>query len=165
MTKRANRQSVKIVAPKHAIGDKVRVGGEHAVTTALLDKVDRDIVANLGSQYLEWVSDDLRKLEAALAELHSGDDIESSSMRRFRAVLHEIRGMGGTFGFQLVSTIADQMHRMVHKFDAIDAARIDALTVHTDALKLVVSENLREDGGARGREVLRGLQKVYEKYV
>ncbi len=165
MSKRANGKPVNIVVPKHAIGDKVRIGGQHAVTPAVLDKVDRDIVANLGPQYLEWVGKDLQKLDAALERLQSGDGIESPSMKEFRALLHEIRGMGGTFGFQLVSTIADQMHRMVHKFDAVDEARIGALSVHTDALKVVVSEKLLEDGGARGQEVLRGLQKVYEKYV
>ena len=86
-------------------------------------------------------------------------------MRHFRKIVHDIRGMGGTFEYDLVTTIADQVHRLVHAFEAFGPEQVLTLRVHVDALKVVVAERLNGDGGARGREVLAGLQKIYQKYV
>jgi len=57
------------------------------------------------------------------------------------------------------------VHRLVHAVGTLGGDHLLALRVHVDALKVVVAERLTGDGGDRGREVLDGLQKVYQKYV
>ncbi len=76
-----------------------------------------------------------------------------------------MRAMGGTFDFSLVTAICDQMYRLVSELDEIERDRLAALKVHYDALKLVVAEDLRGDGGERGQAILIGLRQVYAKYA
>ncbi len=151
--------------PPNQVAAKVSKGGPNAVTAENLKNLDENIVASLGGQYLEWVEADLVKLDASLAKIETSDTIESASVRDFRKIVHDIRGMGGTFEFDLVTTIADQVHSLVHAFESFGPEQVVALQVHVGALKVVVAERLKGEGGRRGREVLDGLQKVYDKYV
>lgn len=157
--------SVIFERPPNRIAGKVSKGGPDAVTEHRLAALDEHIVAKFGDQYLEWVENDLVRLREALNGIKAGADVDAPSVKAFRAIIHDMRGMGGTFEYDLVTTIADQVHRLVHAVGTLGGDHLLALRVHVDALKVVVAERLTGDGGDRGREVLDGLQKVYQKYV
>ena len=156
--------NVEFIDAPHEIAGKVSKGGANAITEDLLSRTDKNLIVNMGAQYLDWVNADIQLLDQALSEIKDGADLESDAVKSFRACIHELRGMGGTFEYDLVTAIGDQMYRIVHNCDAIDAGRIMALRVHLDAIKVVVSEELKGDGGERGREVLSGLLQVYKKF-
>jgi len=151
--------------PPNPIAGKVTKGGPDAVTEDRLAALEEEIVAKFSDQYLEWVENDLARLLDALDGIEAGAHVDAPSVQAFRTIIHDMRGMGGTFEYELVTTIADQVHRLVHAVGTLGADHLLALRVHVDALKVVVAERLTGDGGKRGREVLDGLQKVYQKYV
>lgn len=157
--------SVVFERPPNPIAGKVTKGGPDAVTEERFAALEEDIVAKFSDQYLEWVENDLVRLRKALEVIEAGAHVDAPSVQAFRAIIHDMRGMGGTFEYDLVTTIADQVHRLVHAVGTLGAEHLMALRVHVDALKVVVAERLTGDGGERGREVLQGLQKVYQKYV
>ncbi len=155
---------VEILNPPHAIAAKVEQGGPNAITEDLLERTDKNIIANFGAQYLDWLQSDIHELNQTLQAMDGGVDIASPDVVTFRACVHELRGMGGTFNFNLVSAIGDQMYRLISNCERVDQDRVEALGVHVDTLKVVLAEKLDGDGGERGRQVLAGLQKVLEKF-
>ncbi len=160
-----NDDDVQIFMPPNEIAKKVSVGGPGGVTEDQLDRSEMNIKTNFGAQYPEWLADDLRKLEDAFAEMIDGIAADHHAVEACRDCVHEMRGMGGMFGYDLITSIGDQMYRLVSSSDTIGPGRLAALRVHHDALKLVAGEKLQGDGRPLGQKVLAGLQQVYAKYA
>lgn len=160
-----NDDDVQIFMPPNEIAKKVSVGGPGGVTEDQFDRSEMNIKTNFGAQYPEWLADDLRKLEDAFAEMIDGIAADHHAVEACRDCVHEMRGMGGMFGYDLITSIGDQMYRLVSSSDTIGPGRLAALRVHHDALKLVAGEKLQGDGGPLGQKVLAGLQQVYAKYA
>lgn len=156
------KDSVEIFMPPHPIANKVTVA-DKPMSKAEFERTEANLRANFGVQYMEWLKEDMLHLERAVGGLTGQEAKDALDQARVR--LHEMRAMGGTFDFSLVTAICDQMYRMVAELEEIERERFAALKVHFDALKLVISENLRGDGGERGQAILTGLRQVYAKYA
>jgi len=145
------------------ISHKVRKGGGDAVTAERLEQINKDIVENLASSFLETVTDELPEMEELIAVISVGDSWDDEIPHGFRRHIHDLRGMGASFGYPLVSEIAGQIHGIIHRYPMATAEQFAAIRVHMDAFKLVLVENLKAEGGARGDEIMAGLRKVFLK--
>ena len=154
---------VEILKPPHSITGKVSVGGPNAVTEDLLDRTEATLLANFSGQYLEWLKEDIQHLEREMRRLAT--ERAGEALDAVRGRLHEMRGMGSTFQFDLVTKISDQMYRLLSELDELDHERIAALHVHYDSLKMVFAKKLKGDGGEVGQVIMDGLQKVYVKFA
>ncbi|MBT6096350.1 MAG: hypothetical protein HOH04_15800 [Rhodospirillaceae bacterium] len=156
---------VEFIKPPHRIASKVAVGGPGAISEGDLERIDNAIVANLGGAYLEQVTADIENMKRALSRIRPGDGVNSKAVKWLREIIHEVRGMGGTYGFDLVTAIGDQMYRLIHSNDTLGVDHIAALSVHLDTINMVIKEQIKDDGGKRGRELITGLQNVYRKFA
>jgi len=108
-------------------------------------------VARLGAAYLTWADADIRALTACFARL---DDASSpDAMADLFAIAHNMKGQGTTFGYPLVTRIAQALCRLIEQ--APDA--VAAIGAHVAALARVVGERLEGDGGEAGRSLLEDL--------
>lgn len=155
---------VEIFMPPHTIANKVTVGGPNAVSAQNLDRTDKQIVANLSAQYVDGVTEDLKMLDRALAKLEGSSASPAEDLQAFHDIVHEVRAMGGTFEYDLISSIGDQLYRMVDKFETAGPEQVDAIRVHLAGMQMVIKEKLQGDGGATGQALKAGLQKVYAKF-
>ena len=154
----------RVLTPSHTIKFKVKKGGAGAVTKDLLKKIDDDLEANLGDQYKGWVSDDLTAMEAVMMQIEAQDGERGERIEALRDIVHETRGMGSTFGSNLITAIGDQLYRLCDHEGDSGPGRVAAMRLHLETMKMVIAEDIREDGGQRGQEVLASLRTVYEKY-
>ena len=76
-----------------------------------------------------------------------------------------MKGLGGTFGFDLMTIIADRFCQMIHKIDRIREDEIEAIRVYIDAMTLVINEEIKGMGGKEGKKILSGLEKVSNKIL
>ncbi len=157
-------KSVEIVEPRHTIAEHVEKDGPGAVTAADLKRFDRNIAANLGFEYMAWVQADMANLELALQRIEAGGETAGQATNDFRAIVHETRGLGGTFGYNLISAIGDQLYRMLDNVETPGPGQTTAIRLHLDAMKTVLAEGLKGDGGDRGQDVMVGLRDVFKKY-
>lgn len=114
-----------------------------------------DLANDYPLQALARVAD----LEGALHALPA-DGAAGDALGKIYAIAHEMRGLGGTFGFPLVTDIADSLCALLEDRTEASAPLREAIGVHVDSLRLVLSEPIIGDGGARGTELLDGLRNV-----
>lgn len=159
-----SEEKVEIINSPNAVKAKVRIGGPGAVDAVALERAEQAIAA-MGDQYLDWVQEDLAKIDAAYKDLSaSGSDAEE--LDRVFQVAHDMKGQGGSFGFDLITAIGDQLCRMIEKMDGeAGSAEINAIGVHIDAMKMVIAQDMKGDGGEAGDQILDGLEKVMEKVL
>ena len=68
----------KVIKPPTSLNDKVGIGGPGAVDLQAIERAEQAI-ANLAGDYLEWVEEDLERIQNAANALKSatGDDVAS----------------------------------------------------------------------------------------
>ena len=111
------------------------------------------------------VAEDLIKIEKAYTKLAAASGDRKEEMNGVFQIAHDIKGQGGSFGYDLMTAIGNELCRLVEKTDVAGAGEIEAVKLHIDALKLVIAGDLKGNGGKEGEKLLSGLQQICDKLV
>lgn len=153
---------LEIINPPNTLKNKVREGGPGAVDLATLERAE-NAIAEMGDSYLGWVQEDLQKIDVAYKVLvaASGDRKKEADM--VFQIAHDIKGQGGSFGFDLMTVIGNELCRLIERSDSFGDAEVKAIKVYIDALKLVIQVGMKGDGGADGQALVQGIRQVSDK--
>lgn len=122
------------------------------------------IFDEMSEDYPDWVSDQIDRLY----ELHRRC-VDSPEQRRvlfeqITAQAHDLKGQGGTFGYPLVTAFATSLNRFSAIRNDITDAHVEIVKAHIDAMRAVIRDRIKGDGGEIGAALQRGLAQVIEKY-
>ena len=119
-----------------------------------------DELDDLRDTYLTWTRESLEKLDGLLVALAGDGDADATADEIF-AIVHNIKGMGTSFGFQLMTDsghlLCDYL-RIRPKGVRADAAFVTSMV---KAMHVIIDNNITGDGGPSGArliEKLTGLQ-------
>ena len=155
-------EDAQIIKPPPTLQSKVEKGGPGAVDMEALAKAE-EVIANLSDDYLDWVNEDFERLENAYEQLKSGEGDEAENLDTVFQIAHDMKGQGGSFGYDLMTAIGDHLCRLVEKVDKAGPREIQMIRIHIDAMRVVITKELTGDGGDEGRKLLMGLTLVGEK--
>ncbi len=127
-----------------------------------LEEADK-VVQNLAGDYLKWVSDDIRALQEHVDGLEQGTLEEKPALDEIFRIAHDIKGQGGSFGYDLMTVIGNHLCRFIENTESATPAHLDVIKVHIDAMRLVVSQKIEGDGGGVGNKLVRGIEAVVAK--
>jgi hypothetical protein len=146
-----------VIVPTEKLADKVGLG--RGFDAALLQEVSRDVAA-LGTEYVSEAILDVERMGAALHGANrAGSDIDARRyLNEIRCLAHDVRGLGGSFDFPLVTQIASRLYDVLDEYPDLPQQCLDLIGVHVGALRVILSQQLRGDGGDVGRELLSGLR-------
>ena len=153
---------VKIIRPPQTLQGKVEKGGPGAVDMNALAKAE-EVIANLAGDYMDWVREDLVRLEAAYDVLKAGAEDDLDNIDAVFQIAHDMKGQGGSFGYDLMTAIGDHLCRLLDGLPKAGARERGMIRVHIDAMRVVVTKELKGDGGDEGRQLLMGLTLMGEK--
>ncbi len=118
----------------------------------------KDLSSGMG----DWIRADLERLTATrnafLNNKQSPERIEN-----LHRAAHDLKGLGQTYGFPIVSVIADTLCKAITRAVENGALPEDVVNAHVDALRAVVNLNLRDMDSSPAIELLRGLSRLVEK--
>ncbi len=117
-------------------------------------------VQELVADYLAWVGGDLATLEGVLDELVPTSPRAADLLGRAREILHNMKGNGSTFGYDLITEIAQSGGEILRKQQAIDDTRREALRHHVAALRVVVDKKITGPGGEPGKRLMGRLHAI-----
>ena len=157
-----DKPQAQVIRPPQTLQNKVDKGGPGAVDLDALAKAE-DVIANLADDYLTWVQEDLARLEAAYAEMEKGEGDPKELLDNVFQIAHDMKGQGGSFGYDLMTAIGDQLCRLVEKMDQVTPREVGMVRVHIDAMRVIIVKELKGDGGDEGRKLLMGLSLVGDK--
>lgn len=151
-----------IIRAPQTLQNKVEKGGPGAVDLDALARAEA-VIANLADDYLDWVREDFVRLEAAYDVLVSGEGDDVANLEALFQIAHDMKGQGGSFGYDLMTSIGDHMCRLLEKVDKAGPLEIAMIRLHIDAMRVVITKELKDDGGAEGRKLMMGLALVGDK--
>lgn len=132
--------------------------GETGSLSATLARAEA-VVADLAKDYAAWALADVAKGRKALAAAtddapHRGQHIEAL----FR-VAHDLKGQGASFGYPLITKLGHSLCALTRdRALEYQAKHLDLARSHLDAIELVLSKNIRGDGGKVGGELIAKLE-------
>lgn len=150
-----------IITPPNTLKGKVTVGSS-GVDLEMLEKAEQ-IIASLQGNYLEWVVEDLNKLQAHYDRAVADQAGRMQAVADIFHVAHDIKGQGGSFGYHLMTTIGNQLCRFTETLTDCGPAELEVIKLHIDAMRLIISERMEGTGGTVGERMVAGLQAVVAK--
>ncbi len=138
--------------------------GPDGVDAAMLERAEA-LMQNLQGDFVVWVQEDLRKLQQHFdAAMALPVEERDHAMKEVFGVLHNMKGQGGSFGYMLVTHIANMMCRFMETRTAFGQGEMETVLVCINAIRLVVAERMAGDGGTKGEKLIKGLELVIQKF-
>lgn len=139
--------------------------GPDGVDAAMLERAEA-LIANLQGDFIVWVQEDLKKLQQSFDNA-SAQPVEerAHAMQEVFGVLHDMKGQGGSFGYPLITHVANTLCRFMEVRSSFGPSEMSAVSLHINALRLIVAERLNGDGGDKGQKLVNGLELVLQKFA
>lgn len=118
-----------------------------------------EAVGKLADQYRGWVRGDIEKLRECLDAATAGGPARGDAYKRIRAIAHDMRGQGTTFGYPLVTRVAKSISQTLKALPE-DGDADAALLAHVDAVDAIIQQDVADAAGAVAREIVETLESA-----
>jgi hypothetical protein len=121
------------------------------------------VLAELAAEYPAYAAADLDEMEAAFDALWArfegapGEIEAPDAIRAVFAVAHNMKGQGASFGYELVTVIAESLCVEMRDRARADLGAAERWGAHLAALRAVLEDRLTGDGGPQGAALLAAL--------
>ena len=142
-----------LIPPNNTL--RLKVGGGR-LDMAAVAKAEAAL-KSLSGNFAEWLDDEIAKLEAARARTKlngmAGPDGES-----FYIHAHDLKGLGGTYDFPLITRLAGSLCRLVEEPASRPAAPAALIDAHINAIRAALRDNVRTDADPTVQALATGLE-------
>jgi hypothetical protein len=125
--------------------------------------VNADVVAraeaalkSLAGQFARWLQDEIDKLEGANGRI-ALEGLAGEAGETLHIHAHDLKGLGGTYEFPIVTRIAGSLCRLLDAGRA--EAPLDLINAHVEAIKSVVRDGIRDEGHPVGGPLVASLEE------
>ena len=115
-----------------------------------------DMMARLRREFLETAGDRLDEMEGLVDAVRRGMAGDSSRLSDLRRLAHSLKGMGGTFGYPLISVISHRLEDFLEDAAVFEASLVNDSQIFLDRMRDVIDGVLDPDD-ARTAEIVRAL--------
>lgn len=149
-----------LIPPSMALQQKV--GPEQLLDNAVLTQLE-GALDHLETEMSGWLKHDLHRLILARDNFLTDNSAEEFVSALYRAA-HDLKGLGATYGFPVVSVIADTLCKLLRSAgDAGTPPQHDLVNAHVDALRAVVNLDIRDHSNSPAAELVRSLHTITQK--
>lgn len=118
---------------------------------------DRELQDN----FLKWTEQSLSELRSHHSSLCRDPD-NSSIVDEIYAIAHNIKGMGASFGFTLMTETGVSFCRYIRSLDGRKADP-DVIDAHIRSLEVILSNRIIGEGGEVGRDLIDRLTSIVDR--
>lgn len=122
-------------------------------------------VKQLKFEYEKWLIDDLKVLDDLLVEFKNNKEMREEAFKKIREKIHDVRSEGSTFGYSLISTIANSMCYLIVEAPNGEIPPYELFLIHMNSLRLVVEKNIEGTNSDGAKTLLKSLDAMVSKYL
>ncbi len=109
------------------------------------------------AQFAQWLQDEIDKLDAARAQV-AIEGLSSSAGETLYTRAHDLKGLGGTYDFPIVTRAAGSLCRVVDSAEARAVAPLGLIDSHIHAIKAMIRQNIRDESHPVGLAMVVSLE-------
>lgn len=146
---------IEVINPPNML--KVKIGGK-------LPAVDEDAIRRaemaieqMSVEFADWLGEEVDKLEAAFIRTKS-DGMNSEAGEELFTVAHDLRGLGTTYEFPIVTRMAASLARLVETEDQRDTIPVKLVEAHVRSIRAALLQNIRTEENPVGAQLAEELE-------
>lgn len=140
-----------IITPPNML--KVKAGGKLGFNAEAVRRAEAAL-DNLSSEFDDWLEQEIRLLETARDEARR-DGLGGKAGETLYLKAHDLKGLGVTYGYPIVSRLGDSLSRMLENPKHREAAPFALADAHVKAIRAAVRDGVK-NGGDPVSEALAG---------
>ena len=149
-------KSGQMIQPTNMLRMKVGGGRFGAIDPAAIAKAEAAL-KSLSGNFEQWLADELAKLDAARAQVRA-QGMTAETMESLYLRAHDLKGLGATYGYPLVTRIAGLLCRMIDDKQKRLGAPMSLVDAHIDAIKAAVRDSIKTEEHPVGSALVRELE-------
>ena len=160
-------KTVRIYRFRNPLKDKATAGGggtgPGALSAQSLAEAEA-VFLRLAEDYPDWVETHLQRMEQHYQRCVGRPELRPLLFKGLNDVAHELKGQGGTFGYPLVTVIADSLDKFTRPRETFEDELVELVRAHLDAIRTIIHQRIKGDGGELGKELVIAMQKAVRKF-
>lgn len=141
---------------------RLKVGGGR-LDMAAVAKAEAAL-KSLSGNFAEWLGDEIGKLEAARLRTKT-TGMEGADGEAFYIHAHDLKGLGGTYEFPLITRLAGSLCRLVEEPSNRAAAPAALIDAHINAIRASLRDNVRTDEDPTVKALVAGLEASVARFA
>src|SRR5206468_12014930 len=106
----------------------------------------------------QWLQDEVTKLESARQQVKDAG-VSAETMENLYLRAHDLKGLGTTYGYQLITRVAASLCRLIDEKDKRLSSPMGLVDAHIDAIKAAVREDMKADDHPLGAALVQELER------
>jgi len=124
-----------------------------------------EVIEDSRDSFIAQVAAKLKLIRKALEEIHPDDTREISEfLGEIRQESYAIKGLGGTYGFPLLTYVAKSLNDYVERKRSLTAKQITVVDLHVAMLYVVLSERVTRVDPELEARMLKSFQELTTKF-
>jgi chemotaxis protein histidine kinase CheA len=139
---------------------RLKVGGSGrlgALDPSAIAKAEAAL-KSLSGNFAQWLQDEITKLENARQTVRQ-QGVTPESMENLYLRAHDLKGLGTTYGYQLITRIAGSLCRLIDDKEKRAITPLELVDAHIDAIKAAVRDDIKSDEHPVGRVLVLELER------
>jgi len=120
-------------------------------------------VRELAEEFVDFVQVDIKIARNSLTSAKISPDDCRVVMEEYFTAIHNIKGLGGSFGYNLVTMVADSNCRLLKFVEAQGDQVLRLCEAHLMTLESILGKNIKGDGGDAGKQIVDKLSGSVSK--
>jgi chemotaxis protein histidine kinase CheA len=154
------KHPIEIFMPPNIL--KAKIGGTFSRIDATVVKRAEKAMADLKTEFGEWISADIAALGEAYEQFKSAPESEDSRDILYRAS-HDLRGQARTFEFPLVGHVATSLCKLLDGYHSAGAMTL--IDAHVSAIRVIVRQNLKDPNDKMAGVLIAELQARVNEFL
>jgi len=152
-----------VIKPSFKLKQKVGQAAGTTFNPRLIEKAEKSI-ASMSGDYVKKVTHDISGMRSLVEQALGVEQNCRPVLEKIANQAREIKGQGATFGFPLLTRISDSLYHFTYPMTTMHQKRAMVISTHLDAMLLVISQQIKGDGGVLGQELCKSLDVAIEKF-
>lgn len=155
-------KNVRMITPPNRLKAKVR-GKMPQMDADMIARAEASLKA-LSGNFAVWMNDEVEKLsEAYRKTVEVG--LDSDEGEAFYRCAHDVKGLGTTYEFPLVSRLAGSLCKLVNGAEERKTAPRPLVKAHVDAITAAVREQQKGDGSTVAQNLIVVLEEQVREHI
>ena len=153
----SQQNSGQVIQPNNAL--RLKVGGSRlgTIDPAAIAKAEAAL-KSLASNFAQWLNDEIVKLETSRQTVRA-QGVTTETMENLYLRAHDMKGLGTTYGYQLITRIAGSLCRLIDDKEKRATVPLELVDAHIDAIKAAVRDDIKSDEHPVGRVLVEELER------
>jgi len=114
-------------------------------------------LAAMAVNFDEWLNTEITRMESAMSAVQSQGRNEDNMEALYHRA-HDLKGLGATYGYPIISQIAGTLCRLIDSGDRRMSAPMSLVGVHVEAIKAAARNGTRTDDDPVGKALVLELE-------